>query len=165
MKDQIRQLFASGLSLSVVDGRLKVAGTPEAVETFRPVLKQYRDEIIKRLQADSAIEKAPAMFAPVEPETNATAGTGEQSRHALPCSENDKALLADAVLLIGKIEHTRPEMAAELIRAFNTVEAAEHAGNQADFDFALEVLRAAVDDAATLAEKESEVLYVHRSAM
>lgn len=58
-------------------------------------------ETVVLLQTDSATETAPTMFAPVEPETNATAGTGEQSRHALPCSENDKALLADAVALIG----------------------------------------------------------------
>jgi len=100
-----------------------------------------------------------------EPSTNATTGTIDQQSHALQCSDGGRGALADSVVLIGRLEHTRPDIAAELIRAFNTVEAAEHAGNQADFDFALEVLRAAVDDAATLTEKESEVLYMHRLAM
>ena len=146
MKDQIQQIFDAGLSLSLADGGLKVSGAPELIDEHRALLKQCRAEIIKRLQADSATEKAPAMFALVGEETNAAAGTGQQSRHALPCSENDKKILADAVALIGRLEHTRPEIAEEMIKAFNTVGVAELAGDLSGFNFALSILKETLND-------------------
>ena len=148
MKDQIQQIFDAGLSLSLADGGLKVSGASELIDAHRALLKQYRDEIIKRLQADSVTGKSLVMFAPVEGDTNAAAGHGQQSRHALPCSDNDKSLLAQSVaMLTDGFLRAEPGIADQIIRAFNTVEAAEQAGDQESFNFALSVLRTAFEAA------------------
>lgn len=145
MKDHIQEIFNSGLSLSLDGEKLKVAGTSETVETFRPLLKQYRNEIITALQAASLnANKHGELIHPNDVE-NATEGGYKQLFHALPCSDDDRGVLADAVVQIGRLQADQPGMEEELIKAFNTVEAAEFAGDQESFDFALLVLRAALD--------------------
>lgn len=81
MKNHIQQILSSELILWVVDGRLSVKGDSDLVAGFRPMLKEYRDEIIRRLQADSATETGAGMFAPAITAV-ATAN--------LQCSENEK---------------------------------------------------------------------------
>lgn len=78
MEDQIQQVFCSGLSLSVVDGRLKVAGIPETVDALRPLLQQYRNEIIRKLQTAGELQNGPAMPEHTDPEPNATEATPAQ---------------------------------------------------------------------------------------
>lgn len=129
MSNHIQQILNSGLSLSVVDGRLSVKGDSVLVERFRHLLKQYRDEIIIQLQADSATERQGGMFAPASRKVNAA--------QALQCSYDGKKLLEDAVILINKLQTDRPEQVGELIKAFNTVEAAEQGGSQDNFNYAL----------------------------
>jgi hypothetical protein len=75
---------------------------------------------------------------------------------ALHCSDGDRALLAEVVnMLTDDFLRTAPGIADQIIRAFNTVEAAERAGDQESFNFALNVLRSVVDDARQLAPGET----------
>ena len=74
-----------------------------------------------------------------------------QLRHALPCSDNDKTFLADVVaMLTDDFLRAAPVIAGQITQAFNTVDAAELAGDQDGFDFALKALRSEVDDARHL---------------
>lgn len=96
-----------------------------------------RPEPMELLQPRGEVETCPAIVAPAMPETNATGGAV-----ALHCSDDDKALLAEVVAtLTDGFLRTAPGIADQVIRAFNTVEAAELAGDQEGFSFALNVLR------------------------
>lgn len=108
-------------------------------------------KVAVELQPRGEVETCPAIVAPAMPETNATG-----SAVALRCSDDDKSLLADVVaMLTDDFIIAEPAIADQMIRAFNTVEAAEHAGDQESFDFALEVLRSVVDDARRPAPGEA----------
>ncbi len=110
-----------------------------------------RPEPMALLQARGEVETCPAIVAPAMPETNAAQGAV-----ALHCSDDDKALLAETVaMLTDEFIRVAPGNADQLIRAFNTVEAAERAGDQESFNFALNVLRSVVDDARQLAPGET----------
>lgn len=110
-----------------------------------------RPEPMELLQPRGEVETCPAIVAPAMPETNATGGAV-----ALHCSDDDKALLAEVVAtLTDGFLRTAPGIADQVIRAFNTVEAAELAGDQEGFSFALNVLRSVVDDARQLAPTET----------
>lgn len=165
MKDQIQQILDSGLSLSVVDGRLKVVGTPKTVDALRPLLQQYRSEIIRKLQAAGAIQDSSAM-----PEHD---NDKDSSAHTAPAQqpENDAERLAawergelvtiphtaEALEIYRalELEHTakqigKPEFAEELSRALATIDQINEQQRPEDFDFALSVLRSVTEDAAAL---------------
>lgn len=108
-------------------------------------------KVADELQPRGEIETCLAIVAPAMPETNAAQGAV-----ALHCSDDDKALLAETVaMLTDEFIRAAPGIADQMIRAFNTVEAAERAGDQESFNFALNVLRSVVDDARQLAPGEA----------
>lgn len=103
-----------------------------------------RPEPMALLQARGEVEKYPVIVAPATTKTNAAWGAV-----ALYCSDDDKALLAEVVtMLTDDFLKAAPGIADQVIRAFNTVEAAEQAGDQESFNFALSVLRSVTEDAA-----------------
>jgi hypothetical protein len=162
MKDHIRQVFDSGLSLSVVDGRLKVAGTPETVDALRPLLQQYRSEIIRKLQNAGAAQDCPAMPEHASPEANAAQATPAQR------ATNDAERLAAwergewvtipntaeslEIYQAIEIEQTARRrrlfaVAEELSKSLTTIDQISQEQRPDDYNFALSVLRSRVEDA------------------
>lgn len=121
MKAKLAMFQEAGLRFSETGGRLKVVGDPAAIKTFSAEILESKAAILDHLKLIN--------------------------RQALACSDIDKALLEKAVNLIDTIQKAGGA-ADGLIKAFNSVEAAEDSESQSDFDFALAVLRAEVDAAA-----------------
>lgn len=116
--------------------------TRENIETEKEK-EADRPEPMALLQARGEVETCPAIVAPATTKTNAAGGAV-----ALHCSDDDRALLAEVVnMLTDDLLRTAPGIADQTIRAINTVEAAEQAGDQESFNFALSVLRTAFEAA------------------
>ncbi|KAF1082341.1 MAG: hypothetical protein GQF41_1062 [Candidatus Rifleibacterium amylolyticum] len=162
MEDQIQQVFCSGLSLSVVDGRLKVAGIPETVDALRPLLQQYRNEIIRKLQTAGELQNGPAMPEHTDPEPNATWATPaqrpENEAEKLSAWERGEWVTiphtAEALEIHQAIEieqtarRRRLFVVAEgLSKALNTIDPIDRDQRPDDYSFALSVLRSRVEDA------------------
>lgn len=124
----------------------ELISTISRISISSPPKSEAAKHIAVELQARSEAETGKVIVAPTTTETNAAGGAV-----ALRCSDDDKTFLADVVVMLtDDFLKAAPGIADQVIRAFNTVEAAELAGDQEGFDFALKALRSEVDDARHL---------------
>lgn len=149
MSEKLQQIFASGLSLSLANGRLRVVGESETLEAWRPVLQKYRNEIISLLQPSGEVQNRPAISENAYDEASA-----KQAKQTQQPINDSKRLSEDESLIVQAVELEALANAAEMVEIAYKLEKAldtiDQTGETAvDRDFARKVLRSAIDEANT----------------
>lgn len=141
--DRLQNILNSGLHFSVSNGRLKIKGNPETIESLKPLLIEYKQRLIDAIEITSPDQpghdtKQQNDLTPTNSKRNSIPGGAEQATQ----SRVDD-VIQSAVNLAEKLKADRRAAdLAELDKAFNTVMHAERSGNDNSFAYALNELEA-----------------------
>jgi uncharacterized protein YgbK (DUF1537 family) len=142
-KDQLQNILNSGLHFSVSNGKLKIKGNPETIESLKPLLIEYKQRLIDAIETTSPDQpgrdtRRQNNLAPINSKTNAIGGSYEQVTQ-----DQVDDVIQSAVNLAEQLKADRRAAdLAELDKAFNTVMHAERTGDDNSFAYALNELEA-----------------------